>query len=98
MFGQEGSKHDEAAFLSSVFHLFTCPSHVLLAEAGDGKADLRGGDDFASQIGTGAVIGSKFTWPEDNPDVTAGSKFAAWIRRPNIQPWNTLRMHRAPLP
>jgi len=26
-----------------------------------------GGDDFASQIGIGAVPGTKFTWPKDNP-------------------------------
>lgn len=30
------------------------------------------GNDFASQIGTGSVIGTKFTWPKDNPDVTDG--------------------------
>lgn len=27
------------------------------------------GDDFPTQIGVGAVVGSKFTWPRDNPDV-----------------------------
>jgi alpha-galactosidase len=27
------------------------------------------GDDFPTQIGIGAVVGSKFTWPRDNPDV-----------------------------
>lgn len=30
-----------------------------------------GGDDFATQIGIGGVIGTKFTWPEDNPDASA---------------------------
>jgi alpha-galactosidase len=30
------------------------------------------GNDFASQIGTGSVIGTKFTYPEDNPDWTEG--------------------------
>lgn len=27
------------------------------------------GDDFPTQIGIGAVVGSKFTWPKDNPHV-----------------------------
>ena len=31
------------------------------------------GDDFASSFGIGAVLGSKFTWPKDNP--TAGGKY-----------------------
>lgn len=30
-----------------------------------------GGCDFASQIGTGCVIGTKFTWPKDNPHASA---------------------------
>ena len=29
-------------------------------------------DDFASTIGIGAVLGTKFTWPKDNPFVTEG--------------------------
>ncbi|MCR5561031.1 MAG: alpha-galactosidase [Bacteroidales bacterium] len=29
-----------------------------------------GGLDFASQVGVGGVIGSKFTWPEPNPHAT----------------------------
>ncbi len=29
-----------------------------------------GGLDFASQVGVGGVIGTKFTWPETNPDAT----------------------------
>lgn len=29
-----------------------------------------GGMDFASQVGVGGVIGSKFTWPKANPDAT----------------------------
>ncbi|MBN2347971.1 MAG: alpha-galactosidase [Bacteroidales bacterium] len=28
-----------------------------------------GGDDFASSFGIGAVLGTKFTWPKDNPTV-----------------------------
>jgi len=31
-----------------------------------------GGNDFATQIGIGAVLGTKFTWPKDNPYVTEG--------------------------
>jgi alpha-galactosidase len=31
-----------------------------------------GGDDFASQIGIGAVLGTKFTWPRDNPFAVEG--------------------------
>jgi alpha-galactosidase len=27
-----------------------------------------GGDDFASSFGVGAVLGTKFTWPKDNPN------------------------------
>ena len=29
-----------------------------------------GGLDFASQIGVGGIIGTKFTWPKPNPDAT----------------------------
>ena len=29
------------------------------------------GDDFATSFGTGAVLGSKFTWPKDNPTAEA---------------------------
>ena len=29
-----------------------------------------GGLDFASQIGVGGIIGTKFTWPKANPDAT----------------------------
>jgi alpha-galactosidase len=29
-----------------------------------------GRSDFASSFGVGAVLGTKFTWPEENPDVT----------------------------
>jgi alpha-galactosidase len=31
-----------------------------------------GADDFASQIGIGAVLGTKFTWPKDNPYAREG--------------------------
>ena len=39
-----------------------------LAYYGDHVELTDGGNDFASQIGTGSVIGTKFTWPKDNPD------------------------------
>jgi alpha-galactosidase len=31
-----------------------------------------GANDFASQIGIGAVLGTRFTWPKDNPYATEG--------------------------
>jgi len=31
-----------------------------------------GGNDFASQVGVGAVLGTKFTWPKDNPYAREG--------------------------
>jgi len=31
-----------------------------------------GGNDFASQVGIGAVLGTKFTWPRDNPYTREG--------------------------
>jgi alpha-galactosidase len=31
-----------------------------------------GGNDFASQVGVGAVLGTKFTWPKDNPYASEG--------------------------
>ena len=43
-----------------------------LAYYGDHVELTDGGVDFASQIGTGSVIGTKFTYPEDNPDWTEG--------------------------
>jgi alpha-galactosidase len=39
---------------------------------GDHVEMIDGGDDFASQVGIGAVLGTKFTWPKDNPYVTEG--------------------------
>ena len=32
-----------------------------------------GGDDFATQLGIGGVIGTRFTWPKDNPNPTQGN-------------------------
>ena len=43
-----------------------------LAYYGDHIELTDGGDDYASQIGTGSVIGTKFTWPKDNPDWNEG--------------------------
>ena len=43
-----------------------------LAYYGDHIELTDGGNDFATQIGTGSVIGTKFTYPEDNPDWTEG--------------------------
>ena len=43
-----------------------------LAYYGDHIELTDGGDDFATQIGTGSVIGTKFTYPKDNPYVTDG--------------------------
>lgn len=39
-----------------------------IAYYGDHVELSDGGDDFATSFGIGAVIGTKFTWPEDNPD------------------------------
>ncbi len=36
---------------------------------GDHVELSNGGDDFASSFGIGAVLGTKFTWPKDNPYV-----------------------------
>lgn len=43
-----------------------------LAYYGDHIELTDGGNDFATQIGTGSVIGTKFTWPKDNPDWKEG--------------------------
>ncbi len=42
-----------------------------LAYYGDHVELTDGGCDFASQIGTGSVIGTKFTYPADNPTASA---------------------------
>ena len=43
-----------------------------LAYYGDHIELTDNGNDYASQIGTGSVIGTKFTWPKDNPDWKEG--------------------------
>jgi alpha-galactosidase len=40
-----------------------------MAYYGDHVELSDGADDFASQLGVGAVPGTKFTWPADNPDL-----------------------------
>jgi alpha-galactosidase len=40
---------------------------------GDHVELMDNGDDFATQLGIGAVMGTKFTWPKDNPQ--AGSSY-----------------------
>ncbi len=42
-----------------------------MAYYGDHVELTDGGTDFASQIGTGSVIGTKFTYPKDNPNASA---------------------------
>ena len=37
-----------------------------------------GGLDFASQVGVGAVLGTKFTWPKDDPNVSE-----KWVLTPD---------------
>ncbi|WP_290534575.1 glycoside hydrolase family 36 protein [Alistipes sp.] len=59
-----------------------------LAYYGDHVELTDGGTDFASQVGVGAVVGSKFTWPENNPAVKADYRltpdkerlYAKWVR------------------
>lgn len=41
-----------------------------MAYYGDHVELTDGGTDFASQIGTGSVIGTKFTYPKDNPNAS----------------------------
>ena len=58
-----------------------------LAYYGDHVELTDNGDDFASQIGTGAVIGTKFTWPKDNPDVQDGPFVLTPEREALIRKW-----------
>ena len=44
-------------------------------------------NDFASQIGTGSVIGTKFTWPKDNPDWTEGPFLLTPEREQLVKKW-----------
>jgi len=38
---------------------------------GDHVELMDNGNDFATQLGIGAVMGTKFTWPKDNPGASA---------------------------
>jgi alpha-galactosidase len=58
-----------------------------LAYYGDHVELTDGGKDFASQIGTGSVIGTKFTYPEDNPDWTEGPFKLTPEREELIRKW-----------
>lgn len=58
-----------------------------LAYYGDHIELTDGGNDFASQIGTGAVIGTKFTWPEDNPDWSEGPFLLTAEKEALIRKW-----------
>ena len=59
----------------------------VLAYYGDHVELTDHGDDFASQIGTGSVIGTKFTWPKDNPDVKDGPFVLTPERETLIRKW-----------
>ncbi|MBR1426534.1 MAG: alpha-galactosidase [Paludibacteraceae bacterium] len=63
-----------------------------LAYYGDHVELTDNGDDFASQIGTGAVIGTKFTYPKDNPYVTDGPFLLTPEREALIRKW--MRIYR----
>ena len=58
-----------------------------LAYYGDHVELTDNGNDFASQIGTGSVIGTKFTWPKDNPDVKDGPFVLTPEREALIRKW-----------
>jgi len=48
------------------------------------------GDDFASSFGIGAVLGTKFTWPKDNPEVKDGPFLLTPERESEWKHWFTL--------
>ncbi len=58
-----------------------------LAYYGDHVELTDGGDDFASQIGTGSVIGTKFTWPKDNPNWSEGPFLLTPEKEALIRKW-----------
>jgi len=58
-----------------------------LAYYGDHVELTDGGNDFASQIGTGSVIGTKFTYPEDNPNWNEGPFLLTPEREFLIKKW-----------
>ena len=58
-----------------------------LAYYGDHVELTDNGNDFASQIGTGSVIGTKFTWPKDNPDWPEGPFLLTPEKEQLIKKW-----------
>ncbi len=58
-----------------------------LAYYGDHVELTDSGNDFASQIGTGSVIGTKFTYPKDNPDVKDGPFLLTPEKEALIKKW-----------
>ena len=58
-----------------------------LAYYGDHIELTDGGNDFATQIGTGSVIGTKFTWPKDNPDWKEGPFLLTPEKEALIRKW-----------
>ena len=58
-----------------------------LAYYGDHVELTDGGNDFASQIGTGSVIGTKFTWPKDNPNWKEGPFLLTPEKEALIRKW-----------
>ena len=58
-----------------------------LAYYGDHVELTDGGNDFASQIGTGSVIGTKFTYPKDNPYSPDGSFLLTPEKEALVKKW-----------
>ena len=58
-----------------------------LAYYGDHVELTDGGNDFASQVGTGSVIGTKFTWPKDNPNWNEGPFLLTPEKEALIRKW-----------
>jgi alpha-galactosidase len=54
-------RHKGKTYKALVPHTAYYGDHVELSD---------GADDFASSFGVGAVLGTKFTWPEDNPNAS----------------------------
>jgi alpha-galactosidase len=50
--------------------------------AGDHVELSDGGDDFASTVGIGAVVSTKFTWPADTPNPTAPRPEGGYVLTP----------------
>jgi alpha-galactosidase len=58
-----------------------------IAYYGDHVEISDGGDDFASQLGVGAVLGTKFTWPKDNPFNTNGTMLLTPEKEQSWKKW-----------